>query len=105
VRLSESHVHFVADLVRIIFKERFRRPRIIGDHGEIRNDFSKREIKSAQQNHGDAYCRAGSDQQNDAAKQSQEPGHPREMDNERLLQLAMSWSKHAAAAIAKLVPI
>src|SRR5690242_5386697 len=77
----------------------------MGDHGQIRNDFGEREIESAQQNHSDAYCRAGSDQQNDAAKQSQEPSHPREMDDERLLQLAMSWSKHAPIAIAELVPI
>jgi hypothetical protein len=103
--LPESHVHFVVDLVGIIFKERFRRPRITGDHGQIRNDFGEREIKSAQQNDGDSYRRAGSDQQNDAAKQSQEAGHPREMDNERRFQLAMSWDKHAPVAIARLVPV
>ena len=27
------------------------------------------------------------------------------MDNERLLQPAMSWGKHAAAAVARLVPV
>jgi hypothetical protein len=85
VWLPESDVHFVVDLVDIIFKERFRPPRITGDHRQIGNDFGEREIKSAQQNDGDSYCRAGSDHQNDAAKQSQEPGHPHEMDNERLL--------------------
>jgi len=93
------------DLIGIIFKERFLWPRITGDHGQIRNDFGEREIKSAQQNDGDSYCGAGSDQQNDAAKQSQEPGHPREMDNERRFQLAMSWDKHAPVAIARLVPV
>lgn len=103
--LPGCNVHFVVDLVGIIFKERFRRPRITGKHGQIRNDFGEREIKSAQQNDGDSYCRAGSDQQNYAAKQSQEPGHPREMDNKRRLQLAMSWGKHAPAAIARLVPV
>jgi hypothetical protein len=77
----------------------------MGDHGQIRNDFGERKIKSAQQNDGDSYCRASGDQQNDAAKQSQEPGHPREMDNERPFQLAMSWGKHARAAIARLVPV
>jgi hypothetical protein len=105
VGLPACHVHFVVHLVGIIFKERFRRPRITGKHGQIRNDFGEREIKSTQQNDGDSYCRAGSDQQNYAAKQSQEPGHPREMDNERRFQLAISWGKHAPAAIARLVPV
>jgi hypothetical protein len=105
VGLPGCHVHFVVHLVGIIFKEGFRRPRITGKHGQIRNDFGEREKKSTQQNDGDSYCRAGSDQQNYAAKQSQEPGHPREMDNERRFQLAMSWGKHAAAAIARLVPV
>ena len=76
----------------------------MGDHGQIRNDFGERKIKSAQQNDGDPYCGAGSDQQNNAAKQSQKAGHPRELDNERPFQLAMSWDKHAQVAIARLVP-
>ena len=77
----------------------------MGDHCQIRNDFGEREIKSTQQNDGDSYCRAGSDQQNYAAKQSQEPGYPREMDNKRRFQLAMSWVKHAPVAIAHFVPV
>ena len=89
----------------IISKKRFRRPRIVCDHGQIRNNFGEREIKSAQQNHGNPYCRVGSDQQNHPAKQSQKPGHPREMDNERPFQLAMSWGKHAPVAIARSVPV
>jgi len=92
------------DLFGIIFKERFRCPRIMGNHCQIRNDFGECEIKSTQQNDGDSYCRTGSDQQNYAANQSQEPGHPREMDNERRFQRVMSWGKHALIAIAKLMP-
>ena len=77
----------------------------MGDHCQIRNDFGEREIKSAQQDDSDSDCRAGGDQQNYATKQRQEPGHPREMDNERPFQLAMSWGKHAPVAIARLVPV
>ena len=77
----------------------------MGDHCQIRNDFGEREIKSTQQDDSDSYCRAGGDQQNYATKQSQKPGHPREMDNERPFQLAMSWGKHATPAIARLMPV
>jgi hypothetical protein len=101
--LPGCDVHFVADLV--ILKERFRRPRIMSDHCQIRNNFSEREIKSAQQNDGDPYGRAGGDQQNYATKQSEESRHPREMDNKRPFQLAMSWAKHAPIAIARRVPV
>ena len=53
--------------------------------------FGEREIESAQQNDSDSDCRAGRNQQYDAAKKSQEPGHPCEMDDGRLFQPAMSW--------------
>jgi hypothetical protein len=103
--LPKCHVHFIVDVLGIMFEERFRRPRITGDHCQIRNNLGERETKSAQQNDGNTHSRAGSNQQTYAAKQSQEPNHPREMDNKRRYQLAMSGVKHARVAIARLVPV